>query len=336
MTPATQMSTDTSILIVDDAKFSSAIIQRLLQKAGFRDVRVADNAIDALNSLKKRPAQLLLADWLMPGMDGLELTRLVRELDRRQGTFTYVMLLTAKENDEAMQEAFAKGVDDFVGKTNLKTQLLARIHAGQRLSQLHNRLLNRERQLKEQFRTITRMNRLDTTTGLGNSQYIEARLTRALQQMRSRSGFIGLILVRLDNLPQLEQQHGQGLKNELIRQACARLQEHCRPLDETARLGDRVLGVLIQGTGHNMTSHSLLRRLDEALFTKAYATSAGYLSLDGCLQLELADIAQSMPASAKSMLEDAMVRLEALAHEQRYGQYFWHKTPAQGETPPEQ
>lgn len=333
MTPATQMSTDTSILIVDDAKFSSAIIQRLLQKAGFRDVRVADNAIDALNSLKKRAAHLLLADWLMPGMDGLELTRLVRELDRRQGTFTYVMLLTAKENDEAMQEAFAKGVDDFVGKTNLKTQLLARVHAGQRLSQLHNRLLSRERQLKEQFRTITRMNRLDTTTGLGNSQYIETRLTRALKHMRSRSGFIGLILVRLDNLAKLEKQHGQGLKNELIRQACGRLQEHCRPLDETARLGDHVLAVLIQGTGHNVTSHSLLRRLDEALFTKAYSTSAGYVSLDGCLQLELADVAQSLPAAAKPMLEQALARLEALPQEQRYGQFFWHTRPSSDDTP---
>ncbi|MHA7879258.1 MAG: GGDEF domain-containing response regulator [Saccharospirillum sp.] len=321
------MPTETSILIVDDAKFSSAIIQRMLQKAGFGDVRVVNNAIDALNTLKKRPAQLLLADWLMPGMDGLELTRLVRELDRRQNTFTYVMLLTAKEDDKAMQEAFAKGVDDFVGKTHLKTQLLARIHAGQRLSNLHNRLLSREQQLKDQFRTITRMNRLDTTTGLGNSQYIELRLTRALQHMRSRNGFIGLILVRLDNLTPLEQQHGQGVKNELVRQACTRIQEHCRPLDETARLGDRVLGVLIQGTGHNVTSHKLLRRLDEALFTKAYATSAGYLSLEGCLQLELADVAQSMPDTAATMLEAALARLEALPQEQRYGQYFWH-TPA--------
>ncbi len=315
----------TSILIVDDTKFSSALIQRMLQAAGFRDIRIADNAIDALDSLKRRPAELLLADWLMPGMDGLELTQLVRELNRRQGRFTYVMLLTAKEDDTAMQEAFASGVDDFIGKTQLKHQLLARIHAGQRLSQLHNSLLDRERQLKEQFRVVTRMNRLDTATGLGNTQFIRHQLERGLRQMKGRAGHLGLVLCRLDNLPELENEHGKGVKKEILRQASQRLQEHSRPLDDVARLGDRVLGLLFHGPGDSVASQALIRRLDQAVFTKAYSTSAGYVTLTGCIQLDLADSKQALPNSAEWMLEQAVGRLNHIPSEQRQALHLWRE-----------
>lgn len=317
---------ETSVLIVDDTKFSSAIIQRMLNSTGFRDIRIADNAIDALNLLKQRPAQLLLADWLMPGMDGLELTQLVRELDRRHHRFTYVMLLTAKENDEALQEAFAKGVDDFIGKTQLKTQLLARVHAGQRLSQLHNSLLTREKRLKEQFRVVTRMNRLDTTTGLGNAQYIRHRMDQALRQVRGRSGHVGLVLCRLDNLNDLAGKHGKGLKTELIREACRRLQEHTRPLDETARVADDIIGVLFIGSSDSVATQKLLRRVDNALFTKAYSTSAGFVSLTGCIQLDVADAEQQLPDSAERMLEHALVRLGRIEPERRHSLHIWQNS----------
>lgn len=314
---------DTAIMIVDDTKFSSAIIQRMLVNAGFRDIRIADNAIDALDALKQRPAELMLADWLMPGMDGLELTQLVRELDRRRGCFTYVMLLTAKENDEALQEAFAKGVDDFIGKTHLKTQLLARVHAGQRLSRLHNTLISRERQLKDQFRAVTRMNRLDATTGLGNSQHLRHQLDRTLVHIKGRTGQMGLILCRLDNLGELATQGGRALRNELIREACSRLTEHTRPLDDTARLGENIIGVLLHSTGGNVATQKLIRRLYDALFIRAYSTSSGFVSLTGCIQLDLADASQPLPASAEWMLEQALVRLQAIPVEQRHAMHVW-------------
>lgn len=313
----------TSVMIVDDTKFSSAMIQRMLQAAGFRDIRIADNAIDALDALKQRPAELLLADWLMPGMDGLELTRLVRELNQRHNDFTYVMLLTAKEDDKAMQEAFSQGVDDFIGKTQLKNQLLARVHAGQRLTRLHNSLLDRERQLKEQFRVVTRMNRLDAATGLGNAQFARHQLDRGLQQFKTRSGHLGLILCRMDNLDELEQQHGRSIKKEIIREASQRLQEHSRPLDDVARLSNAVLGLLFYGPGETVASQALIRRLDQAVFTKAYATSAGYLTLSGCIQLDLVDHHQTMPDSAERMLEQAMGRLEAIPSDQRQALHLW-------------
>jgi phosphoserine phosphatase RsbU/P len=65
---------DIPILVVDDAKFSSAIIAKALRGGGFQNVRFTNNPLQALRSLEKRPAQILIADWMMPSIDGLELT----------------------------------------------------------------------------------------------------------------------------------------------------------------------------------------------------------------------------------------------------------------------
>jgi PleD family two-component response regulator len=132
---------DIPILVVDDAKFSSAIIAKALRSGGFSNVRFTNNPLQALRSLEKRPAQILIADWLMPGMDGLELSRRVKKLDETNEHFTYVMLLTARDDFEALNEAFEQGVDDFLNKANLRAQLLPRVIAAQRIAARQNELL---------------------------------------------------------------------------------------------------------------------------------------------------------------------------------------------------
>ena len=72
---------DIPILVVDDAKSSSAIIAKVLQAGGFTNVRFTNNPQEALRSMEKRHEQLVIADCLMPAMDGLELTRRIRKID---------------------------------------------------------------------------------------------------------------------------------------------------------------------------------------------------------------------------------------------------------------
>ena len=62
---------------------------------------------------------MLLADWLMPEMDGLELTGRVRQLDEMAEHYTYIILLTGKEGENVLTEAFDRGVDDFISKTSM-------------------------------------------------------------------------------------------------------------------------------------------------------------------------------------------------------------------------
>ncbi|EAR09490.1 response regulator [Reinekea blandensis] len=312
----------TSILIVDDTKFSSAVVNKALKNDGFTDIRVADNAIDALSMMKERSVDILIADWLMPGMDGLELTQLVRELNRRQNHFSYVVLLTAKEENDDLKEAFAKGVDDFVGKTTLKSHLLPRIHAAQRMARLQNSLLRRELALKEQFRGLTLMNRIDPTTGVGNLQFLEQQLGRYLKQHRGRSGSIGLLLCRLDNLPELKLQHGEALKNRLVKQAAERLQEAARPMDDVARIDENTLALALYGREPNFITHALVRRIQEALLIRAYPTDNGYCTLEGSIQYDVIDAnGHASAVQADEVIQAAMQRLSDLPAGQSV--YFW-------------
>jgi diguanylate cyclase (GGDEF)-like protein len=311
----------TSIVIVDDTKFSSAVVRKTLSLDGFTDIRVADNALDALSMMKERNADILIADWLMPGMDGLELTQLVRELNRRKNKFTYVVLLTAKEENEDLKVAFAKGVDDFVGKTTLKTHLLPRIHAAQRIAKFQNSLLKRELTLKEQFRGLTLMNRIDPATGIGNLQHLEQQLAKYLKQHKGRNGYIGLLLCRLDNLSTFRNSHGEVFKNQILKQAAERLQETARPMDDIARINENTLALALYGNESSFVTHKLVRRVQEALLIKAYSTKDGFASLTGTVQYDVIDTNGKTPQTAAEVISSGLNRLNSL--DQGQSIYFW-------------
>jgi PleD family two-component response regulator len=312
-----------SIMIVDDTKFSSAVVNKMLRNQGFSDIRIAETAIDALTMLKERNADILLADWLMPGMDGLALTQLVRELNRRQNKFTYVVLLTAKEGNEDLQEAFAKGVDDFVGKTTLKTHLLPRIHAAQRISRFQNSLLQRELKLKDQFRKLSLINRIDPPTNVGNLQFLEQQLDRYLEQHKGRNGYIGMLLCRIDNLHTYREQHGDRFRNQLLKQACERLKAAARPLDDIARVNENTLALVLYGQESSFITHALIRRVQDSLITRAYSTSAGFQSLTGTFQYDIIDTNGDTPPSSVEVITEALKRLSSLEKGQSI--HYWEQ-----------
>ena len=179
---------DIPILVVDDAKFSSAIIAKVLRAGGFHNVRFTNNPLQALRSLEKRPAQILIADWLMPALDGVELTRRVKKLDDETDHYTYVMLLTARDDSDEMQAAFAEGVDDFLNKGNIRGHLLTRVQSAQRISARHNALLHTNKLLRKNILELKTTDLVDPVTGLGNKKFAIDRINDLLRQSESRGG----------------------------------------------------------------------------------------------------------------------------------------------------
>ena len=115
---------DIPIMVVDHAQFSSATITKVLRSGGFTNMQFTNNPREALRSLEKRPVQLVLADWRMPTMDGLELTKRIRMLDANQDHFTYTILMMSQDETEPLEQALDLGVNDFLNKANIRTQLL--------------------------------------------------------------------------------------------------------------------------------------------------------------------------------------------------------------------
>ena len=107
---------DLSVIVVDYLQFSREVVKSGLMNSGFSDIRTASSGEEALYMLNQRRAHAVLADFWMPGMNGLELTDLIRRWDENNDRYTGIVLLTAEDTTSSVVVAFDRGVDDFVSK----------------------------------------------------------------------------------------------------------------------------------------------------------------------------------------------------------------------------
>lgn len=293
-----------SILVVDDAKFSSAMIGRALSQAGYQDLRFASSAAEAIKLLEQRPASVLLADWLMPHMNGLELTVQVRQFDEMANHYTYVMLLTGKEGENVLAEAFDSGVDDFISKAAMNEQLVPRVFAADRLCNTLQRLLQENRLLTENIASLEQRNLIDPLTGLGNSRYLQQKMLDSLRQVESRGGALCYLLIGLQDMHALHQQHGDVFYNELLSGVARRLQQLVRPLDVLVRLDESHFGLITLLTDLHECSPSSFKRLHEGINLKAFKTSEGFISLKAGISLIGLDT-KSLPYNPEQIIQHA-------------------------------
>jgi diguanylate cyclase (GGDEF)-like protein len=295
---------DIPIMVVDDAKFSSAIIAKALRGGGFTNVRFTNNPLQALRSLEKRPAQILIADWLMPSMDGLELTRRTKKIDETSDHFTYVMLLTARDDFEAMNEAFDDGVDDFLNKAHLRAQLLPRVVAAQRISARQNELLRTNRLLKKKIRELHTADLVDPVTGLGNLKFALDRITDTVKQAEARGGAACLLLVGINNMDVIEEQYDHAIVDELVSGIGAKVRQLVRPLDVVTRPETNMFAVItLQTDIDNCTSQSF-RRIFDSLYMHSFKTSEGYIPVVVGVSISAADSRSGFP-NAKLFMQHA-------------------------------
>ena len=127
------------ILIAEDDAVSSEILTTWLQKWGYEPV-VTANGAEAMTVMRSPAAPaLVVLDWMMPGMDGLEVCRRLREISK----VVYIILLTSRGRKEGVVEGLQAGADDYLVKPFDPLELQARIHVGFRIINLQKELSNR-------------------------------------------------------------------------------------------------------------------------------------------------------------------------------------------------
>ena len=299
---------DIPILVVDDAKFSSAIIAKALKGGGFDNVRFTNNPLQALRSLEKRPAQILIADWLMPSLDGLELTRRVKKLDDVGQHFTYVMLLTARDDFEAMQKAFEMGVDDFLNKANLRTQLLPRVVAARRIASRQNELIRTNRLLRKKLKEVQTTDLVDPVTGLGNLKFTLERISDACRQAGARGGATCLLMVGISNLKVIREQYDGSVVDELMSGIGAKLRQLVRPLDLVTRPESSMFTVITLQPDLDVCASSSFRRIFDNLYMHSFKTSEGYIPVVVGVSISAADATTGFP-TAKQFMQHAYAGL---------------------------
>jgi len=118
------------ILIADDELVSRKKMEKLIQSLG-HETLVAEDGNEAWELWNDERTRMVITDWVMPGMDGLELCRKIRKSEGSQ--YTYIIMVTSKSNIHDIVTGIETGADDFISKPFIKEELLVRIRAGERL-----------------------------------------------------------------------------------------------------------------------------------------------------------------------------------------------------------
>ena len=276
-------SKDLSIIIVDDLQFSRIVVKTALKKAGYNSVRMADSATEALAMIEQKPADVVLADWMMPEMDGLELTQLIRQGDEEKGTYTSIILFTAHDGVEYLVKAFDHGVDDYLCKPPNPQELAARVNAAARVAALQNDLLETSRQLQKTIQNLKKMALVDELTGAGNQQFLMKNLKNHLLEASTRRGGVCLALIKLRELENIAASHGDYIVDEILVSQHRRLRRAVRPTDVVARMDDNVFGIIMHHTKVKDYKASAIERILTMINNRAYKTTAGNLTITGCI-----------------------------------------------------
>ena len=125
------------ILLVDDSEDVRKLISYILEIWGYQ-VEIATNGLEALKMIREQNIQLVISDWMMPGMDGIQLCKVLRSIDL--GHYVYLIVLTVKSNSDDMVEGLSAGADDFVSKPVNTAVLKANINSAIRIIDMENKL----------------------------------------------------------------------------------------------------------------------------------------------------------------------------------------------------
>ena len=134
------------VLVVDDSRLQRRILVSSLKKWGFEVVE-ADCGEAALEICRTSPPDLILSDWVMPGMSGLEFCEAVRALPNH--AYSYFILLTSKSEKNEVAQGLDAGADDFLIKPVSSDELRARISAGDRILGMQRELSKKNRMIEE-------------------------------------------------------------------------------------------------------------------------------------------------------------------------------------------
>jgi diguanylate cyclase (GGDEF)-like protein len=312
-----------AILIVDDTKFSSAIVSKTLSLAGYSDIRTAKSAREALELIKERPIDVLLADWMMPEMDGLELTQNVRKLDEATGLYTYTILLTAKDGHDSFAEAFDSGVDDFINKASMKEQLVPRFMAATRLVERQNMLLKQNRELALAKNKLEAINTIDPLTKIGNQKYAEMRLTDTLNFVESRGGALCYLHFAIVGFTDIKNNYRKVVVEQLLNSVAKRIQQLVRPLDAVTRTGQSEFGVVQHQASLEICQGKIFKRILDGVNLKPYETEAGYVTLKIAMSLVGVDNQVDFYPDAASVIQEARRHLVASHAGVQIDMYHW-------------
>ena len=217
------------ILVVEDSPVYRHLLASYLQEWGF-PFTIAKDGSEAWTLLQRPDCpRLVLLDWVLPDIDGVELCRRIR-LAGAGKSYSYVILLTGKDSKKDMLEAMQAGADDYLVKPFDQLELKARLLVGKRIISLHEELVS----ARESMRYAATH---DSLTGLLNRGEALDFLSRESERAKRTGKPLSVILADVDHFKQVNDTLGHLYGDEALKEIASRLRSKLRVYDGVGRYG---------------------------------------------------------------------------------------------------
>jgi two-component system chemotaxis response regulator CheY len=252
------------VLIADDDPVSRLILQRAVQLLQ-HECLVATDGLEAWEQHHRTEVDVIISDWMMPGLDGLELCRRVRRQPGR--AYTYFILLTALSDRQDYLTGMKAGADDYLTKPLDQDQLGVRLLAAERVTSLHRRLAEQNAELERLNRAVAESARTDPLTGLGNRLRLREDLEALQAQIERYGRRYALALYDVDHFKAYNDRYGHLAGDHVLTRLAAVLRERCRRGDQAYRYGGEEFLVLLpeQAAASALQAVERVRRAVERL-----------------------------------------------------------------------
>ena len=286
----TETKTKNRVLIAEDDPISRRLLEVFLTKWGY-EVVVATTGTEALQLLLRDNApRLVVLDWMMPGLEGVQVCQKIRE--QKERPYTYLLLLTARTQKEDLLRGLESGADDYLTKPFDAQELRARLHVGQRILELQDGLTLAGEELL--YRATH-----DALTGAANRGVILDTLRRERSRQAREGGSFGVILLDLDHFKYVNDTYGHLCGDAVLQEAVRRMNVSVRAYDTIGRYGGEEFLIVVPAA-NIIGMMGLSERIRLAIGEKPIKTEAAEISITASLGVAVSN--EAAPLDSQEML----------------------------------
>ena len=287
------------VLAAEDNPVFQSMLANMLTKWGYTPV-VARDGNEAWEALQQPDGpQLAILDWMMPGLNGVDICRGVRASGREP--YVYILLLTARTDSQDLVEGMEAGADDYLTKPFQAHELRVRLRAGRRILDLQQQLLAAREALREQANH-------DGLTGLLNRNSILAVLDKELARASREDQPLAVLMVDLDRFKLINDTQGHAAGDAVLCEAAHRLRDSVRNYDSVGRYGGEEFVIVLPGCDAP-SAQAQAARVGQAFAGSPFP--AGSASLQATCSIGVSWRVHPRPNEAGALLREADLALYA-------------------------
>ncbi len=223
----------------------AVVLRTILESLG-HEVTIATTGTEAWDFVRTGEWRLVITDWIMPGMDGLELCRRIRAREGRP--YTYIVMLTCMDSRSDRIKGLTAGADDFLTKPVDPEELAVRLQIASRIIGVQDELMAIRDEVAKSSSKLAELAATDWLTGVANRRCFADALRSAASFASRHRAPLSVMMLDLDHFKSYNDEFGHPAGDDAIRTLAAIIRENIRDYDLVARYGGEEFAVLLPTT----------------------------------------------------------------------------------------